>query len=466
MSTIWEVDDADEEIEGLDAAGRPDPLYAAALGLIPAPFGRRSLAVAIDLAAYVLVQIPFWAFAFPLLLMFLRSEITLYGLVQHPHFLFAVIMAGVSTLLMLALLITQGAFHGRMGVTIGKAFTGIRGINAKLLGRPGFWRMVLRTLIVGASGILPLIGPALFFLSALRDPEKRGRAWHDHASQVWLIDVRNGLDPYDAKRMRIARKVVKVEIAPQALELPSLASVEGGGIQPGYRPAHSVSASVLGAAKSRRAGRDDSVGIVARHVAEVPPAQVGERGGAPVVGGYRADRGSAGSTPGGPLSRTPEDHGLVLRVPADLAAAPAPAPAPAPAATPAPAPAGANPAPAPAPASPPRPEAHRAEGMRVTLDSGDQHVIAGPTIIGRNPDSTPYGDVHRVAVPDDTRSVSKTHFALRPVSAGVEIRDLGSTNGTFIVHGDVERQVTAATSHLAVPGDVVRFGDRTMRIGG
>ena len=38
---IWEIDDKSETIEGLDEAGRPDPAYAAALGLLPAPLGRR-----------------------------------------------------------------------------------------------------------------------------------------------------------------------------------------------------------------------------------------------------------------------------------------------------------------------------------------------------------------------------------------------------------------------------------------
>jgi hypothetical protein len=36
---IWEVEEHKPVIEGLDAAGRPDPAYAAALGLVRAPFG-------------------------------------------------------------------------------------------------------------------------------------------------------------------------------------------------------------------------------------------------------------------------------------------------------------------------------------------------------------------------------------------------------------------------------------------
>ncbi|WP_417509076.1 RDD family protein [Microbacterium sp.] len=285
MTTIWEVDDADEEIEGLDAAGRPDPAYAAALGLIRAPYGRRFLAVTIDIVVYLIVQIPYWVFSVPLLLMFARSEITLYGLVAHPNFFVAVLIAGITALLTLALLIVQGAFQGRAGVTIGKAITGIRSINVVRLAKPGFWRIVLRTLIVGASNIVPVIGPTLMFCSALGDSEKRGRAWHDHATQVWLIDVKKGLDPYDGKRMRIARKVVKVEIAPQSRDLPSLATAESSAVEPEYRPAHSVSAGVLGIAKAKRAGRDDSVGIVAQHLGSASAVTAAEKEGGRVGGG-------------------------------------------------------------------------------------------------------------------------------------------------------------------------------------
>lgn len=461
MSTIWEVDDdADEEIEGLDAAGRPDPAYAAALGLIPAPYGRRFFAVTIDVVVYVLTQIPFWVFAFPLLLMFARSEITLYGLVNHPNFILAAIMAGISTLLTLALLIVQGVFQGRMGVTIGKGITGIRAISAGPLAKPGFWRIVLRTLIVSCSNIVPLIGPALFFLSALRDPEQRGRAWHDYAARVWLIDVTNGLDPYDAKRIRIARKVVKVEVAPQAHALPSLATAEGGDIQPGYRPAHSVSAGVLGVAKARRAGRDDSVGIGAQQQALATSGRAVEKDGGAVVGGFRAGRsGPEPLSAGGALAHASQDHRVVMGLPAELATASAPHPPSEPLLQP--------PPPSehlPQPPSEPQPQSQIA--VRLTLDSGEEYVLSGPTIFGRNPDdNASYGPAQREPVPDHTRTVSKTHFALRPLAEGIEVLDLGSTNGTYLLHESVERQVASGTTLVAVLGDVVRFGDRMVRIG-
>lgn len=478
MSTIWEVDDADEEIEGLDAAGRADPAYAAALGLIPAPFGRRSVAVTIDVLVYLLVQIPYWAFSVPLLLMFARSDISLYGLVNHPNFFLAALMAGISALLTAALLIIQGAFQGRAGVTIGKGIVGIRSVNVERLAKPGFWRIVLRTLIVALSNIIPVVGPAVLFSSALRDPEQRGRAWHDHATHVWLVDIKKGLDPYDAKRMRIARKVVKVEVVPQASALPSLATAANGGALPEYRPAHTVSAGVLGVAKSRGRGGQDAVGVTSQSTPMTPPP-AGERDGAAVVGGYRGDRRMAEQRP---APATPgADHRVVLGVPAGIAANTPPPPAgPA-----APAPAGsAGPAAVRVPQEVverpvevverqvevvERPveavERHTRIAVRLILDTGSEHVLDALAVFGRNPESDASSAAAvRVPVADDTRSVSKTHFALRPLPGGVEVRDLGSTNGTFILRGGVETQVASGASLMAAPGDVVRFGDRTMRI--
>ncbi|WP_417509074.1 FHA domain-containing protein [Microbacterium sp.] len=126
------------------------------------------------------------------------------------------------------------------------------------------------------------------------------------------------------------------------------------------------------------------------------------------------------------------------------------------------------PAPAPQPAAPaPEPAAPAPEPtVRLALDSGDAYVLAEPMIFGRNPDETgTFGAAQRVAVSDDTRSVSKTHFAIRLSASGIEVEDLGSTNGTFILRAGVETQVPSGAALIAAPGDVVRFGDRTMTIG-
>ncbi len=46
QAPIWELPDRDRQVEGLDDNGEPDPAYAAALGLVSAPLGRRAAAAA------------------------------------------------------------------------------------------------------------------------------------------------------------------------------------------------------------------------------------------------------------------------------------------------------------------------------------------------------------------------------------------------------------------------------------
>jgi len=98
---IWEIEHETRVVDGLDAQGRPDPAYAAALGLVPAPFGRRALAFAIDIAIWLILQLPLWLGATPLLLKLATGAISPYGFVNHPDFVLAVIMAAVSVALSL-----------------------------------------------------------------------------------------------------------------------------------------------------------------------------------------------------------------------------------------------------------------------------------------------------------------------------------------------------------------------------
>lgn len=248
---IWEIDDEQDEVEGLDADGNPDPAYAAALGLLRAPFGRRSLALVCDALAWVVVQLPLWIGAVPLLLKMLTGSISPYGLVNHPSFVLAVVCAAITVFLTLVLSVVQLALHGRAGKTIGKALTGIRTVNVRTLERPGIGWVLWRFVLMGASGIVPLIGPVVLLASPTFDAQGRGRGLHDKAARVWLVDVRHGLDPYNDKRMRVARKLVKAEPAPERSALPSLATPVDAASQPAYRPGSRASAGVVGLARPR-----------------------------------------------------------------------------------------------------------------------------------------------------------------------------------------------------------------------
>jgi pSer/pThr/pTyr-binding forkhead associated (FHA) protein len=99
------------------------------------------------------------------------------------------------------------------------------------------------------------------------------------------------------------------------------------------------------------------------------------------------------------------------------------------------------------------------------VDSGDVVAVAATLVIGRNPDAGRGGpDARAVRIPDDTRSLSKTHATVRPAGDGIEVVDLHSTNGTVLVRDGVESPLAAGVPVVAVPGDTIRIGDRTLAV--
>lgn len=441
--TIWEVEDKQVTVEGLDAAGRPDPAYAEALGLLNAPLGRRALALVIDYCLWLVLQLPLWLGAMPLVFKLAAGEISQYGFMNHPSFVFSVVMASLTVALSLVLGVVQLVLHSVRGFTIGKAATGIRTVNARTLAKPGLGAILLRLLIVGAAGLVPLVGQAGFLASPLFD-DRRRQGWHDKATGVWLVDVRMGLQPYDEKRMRVARKMVKAEPAPQRSALPSLATPLNPGTQPTYRPGSRISAGVLGVA---RPSREHTI----VEPPELPPTQAGPSEPKPVVEGY---------VPPGPLA-TPAP-GTAAQPPSTPEAS-----APPPAAT-QPATAATQHVVATGPVAaaqpqriPPQPPLPQPTGCALRLDTGELISLATPVVLGRNPDPQGHPGARAVPVADDSRSLSKTHLLVRPVAGGLEITDCHSTNGSGLVRDGVEYGVTPGVPVRVVLGDTVRLGDRT-----
>lgn len=470
---IWEIDERTQTVEGLDASGRPDPAYAAALGLLQAPPGRRALSFAFDVVLWAVVQLPFCIGALPLLLKLATGSISLYGLVNHPSLVVAVATAAVTAALTLALCVVQLVLHGRKGLTIGKAVFGIRSVNVRMLGRPGVGAVLLRFVIVWASGIVPLAGPILFLVSPMLDRERRGRGWHDKATKVWLVDVRGGLHPYDEKRMRVARKMVRAEPMPERPALPSLATPVDPAENPGYRLGSRVSAGVLGVARPYEPRERPTVGLLQPTApADVVAGEVGK----PVLGGYRAPDGTVGAgSPVRSASTADPAAGKPPQIPAPPQAPAAPVPASAPPAAAQPRPAAgmatadASPVVPPQPPSVPRPPqdvplattpAADAAGFGLRFDTGESILITASVLLGRNPDASAHVGAWPIAVPDHTRSLSKTHLLVHPVPGGLELVDCGSTNGSGLIRNGTEHAAVAGTPLTATDGDVIRLGDR------
>ncbi|WP_394554658.1 DUF5684 domain-containing protein [Agromyces sp. MMS24-JH15] len=95
------------------------------------------------------------------------------------------------------------------------------------------------------------------------------------------------------------------------------------------------------------------------------------------------------------------------------------------------------------------------------IEDGPSQVLAADRVVlGRNPLAA--DGEQALAVPDPTRTLSKTHARLELEDGRWTITDLGSTNGVLIDEGGVERLVDA---HVAVPA-TGRFvlGEVGMRI--
>ena len=458
---IWEIDDGERAIEGLDDQGRPDPAYAQSLGLVPARRGSRVLAALLEWMLALVITLPVFLVVVPAIVQSASDGFDVAAILARDDLVWIIVALATSQGLMTAYVIVQLVLHGRKGVTLGKAVVGIRSVNVRTLERPGFWRgAVVRYLVAYASFIIPLIGPLLVVvLSPLFDVERRGRGWLDLAAATWFVDVRRGLNPYDLKRMRIARKRVKTPEVQEKAPLPSLATPIDRDAPAEYTPSARLSGGVLGAHRAPGA---------APAVADASPADAAMVSAVPPSLATGAAMPSPSPALGGFAQSSPEP----APVAAPSAAPPSAAP-PTAAATPQPAaaaPAAAPfspPAPAPQPAAP-APEALEApDGVRavLVLDSGQRIDVRGVTLLGRSPAAEAgEGMVQLVRVEDDTLSVSKTHLSVMPARRGVFVVDRGSTNGSAILRDGAEFILTAGQPVVLQPGDAVRFGDRTLQV--
>ena len=235
---------------------------------------------------------------------------------------------------------------------------------------------------------------------------------------TYLLDgdnVRHGLNPYDEKRMRVARKTVKAEPAPERVELPSLATPRDPVAQPEYRPGSRISAGVVGVPRSP----------------EAPAMPAPAAAAAPASAPVNPATPSPAATPAAPAVATP--------APAVATAAPAVAVSEAPG---------------------PR-RRGRMGGLALRLDTGETIPVTAPILFGRDPDAAAHPGARAVPLTDTTRTLSKTHALVQPVAGGLEIIDRRSTNGCGVIRGGIETELASGGSATVAEGDAIRLGDRT-----
>jgi hypothetical protein len=103
---------------------------------------------------------------------------------------------------------------------------------------------------------------------------------------------------------------------------------------------------------------------------------------------------------------------------------------------------------------------------RLVLPNGDEHVVDGPTVVGRAPSAKAAGgEAEVLAVDDPDGLISKSHAVFEVDGGQLWVRDLKSTNGVVIVGVDEsEREVPSGGSAELVDGDEVELGSYAIRI--
>lgn len=105
-------------------------------------------------------------------------------------------------------------------------------------------------------------------------------------------------------------------------------------------------------------------------------------------------------------------------------------------------------------------------GLTLVLGSGARVPIVGTLVVGRSPDVDPASGARPVAVPDPTRSISRTHLRLVLAPDGVVwLEDAFSANGTVLRQPDgTLLEVEGGRSVAVQAGSTVLIGDHALSI--
>lgn len=104
--------------------------------------------------------------------------------------------------------------------------------------------------------------------------------------------------------------------------------------------------------------------------------------------------------------------------------------------------------------------------VELVFDTGQRAVLGNSLVVGRQPSPLPHlADAATFTYPDQTKLVSKNHFAIGHDAEGIWVEDTSSANGTVIANtaGDEQALTAGQRTRIAV-GSTVRFGDQWMRI--
>lgn len=333
---------------------------------------------------------------------------------------------------------------GLLGATPGKFAVGLRVVDHDA-GRPiGVGRALLRTLILGASTLPTFgLGVATLAWTALTDPSRQRRGWHDRVTRSVVVDVRHQPEPVvedDEAPLHIvnltALRLVPADLRPAAAGQPPAPRAEPPPPEPAPWPPRGQARTAPGPAPAQPAAQPGPA-------TQPPPTQ------------------PPATQP--PVTQPPPAQPAATQAPPTQPPASRPQPAPQRQAPPTPPPPSEVGSGTVARAVPNQPTGYL---WRVVFDTGDTMLVAGLGLIGRSPEAHHGEPVkHLVPLPSSDMSLSKTHAQFHLAADGVlVVMDRGSTNGSVLVRQGVARALRPGRPATLLDGDRVRFGDREMRV--
>lgn len=414
------------------------------LNLVNAPAGKR-------LAAWLIDQLP------PAVAVGIVTGATLPGVldsagVAQQQALATYTMAIlVTSVVILAYTVWLWGWQASAGKTPGNLILGLR-VTSEEGTSAGWGPIFLRWVIIAVSGLVPVIGPVLMLLSNLWDTNHQRQGWHDKVARTLVLDVNAGRNPLTTGGL-----FGPSTFAPGALQAGDPGHPETGvSVPPASRwPAFNpqVAAGPITSVPGAPDGRPRQ---------PIQPPQVTAPGQAPPAPALQ------------PAASGPSSN-----------QAPGPAPTAAPSA---PATSGAGQSSSgyqesqvvmvggAAETADPDQEMGSTQlrsqvsaepsSVKLRFDDGQNHVLAGAALVGRNP-AAAAGESVDLLIPfaDMGRSVSKTHLHLIVDSTGVWVTDRNSTNGSGVTPRGGDRQrLEPGQPVLAPVGATVHFGDRSFTV--
>lgn len=415
-------------LSGPGAPGQPRPAGSTVLsGCVPAAPGRRTAAAFTD----GLVS------AAPAVVASIAVQV---GVAKElPGLVVVGVVLGLGWLVGF---VVVGLRFVQTGVSPGKRATGLRLVDLRTGGAPGFaaWGRFALASLGGAV----LVGWVVAVVQILANKDGERRAWYDGLTGLVLLDIEAGRDPF---------------LAVSAMPATGAAPRRGGPLD----------GDLVG----------DAPTWVGPSVSSLAPGQHGTQFGQQRASGFAPPVPTVPPVPAVPpvppvpLPGTSIPVGVVrlppVPPPPPVVSAPpvmpvVPVPPVPPVAAP---PVVASPV-APPPVAPPS-GATPARAI-FTFASGQVHEATGAGVIGRAPRPSRTGEMPVIepgvlTVTDVTRTVSKAHLSFRVEASGVWLTDLGSTNGSTIIgRYGAPTALAAGAAVLAAYGSTVTVGELSFAI--